>query len=147
MAAMDSLRFNEYDDELNKILREFHGAMFKVIKIAEKLDPKNYYITWVKQQIDILRKIDKENIIKRCKDKFWHYQKEIINHDIAFFHNNQFTNFIKDDDNKQFMYSFVNMLKKKINNISDEEKQQIWELLEKVLEMCIAYKQLVGDHD
>lgn len=142
-----TMDFDKYDDELNKILKQFHGALFKIIKISEKLDPKNFYITWLKQQINIFRKIDKENIIKRAKDKFWFYRKEIMGHDISFFHTNQFNKFVKDDENKQFMYSFINMLKKKIDDVPEEEKQVIWGQMEIILETCILYKKLVKDYD
>lgn len=139
--------FNKYDDELNEIIKEFHRAIFKVIEIAEKVDPKNYYVSWVKQQVHLFRKIDKENIIKRVKDKIWHYREEVMNHDLNFFYANQYSQYIKEDENKQFMYSFINMLKKKIKDLSEEEKEIIWGLLEKVLETCIRYKKLVGDYE
>ena len=147
ISSMNKEEFAKYDDELNRILKEFHYAVFGIITIAESIDPKNYYISWVKQQIDIFRKIDKENIIKRLKNRFWDFRKEIMAHDLAFFKNNQYSNYIKNDENKQFMYSFVNMLKKKIDELSPEEIEKVWELIEKVLISCIEYKKLIKDWD
>lgn len=138
--------FEKYDDELNNILRDFHSAIFKIIGIASSIDPKNYYIVWVKQQIDLVRKIDKENIIKRCHEKFWYYREEICSHNLDFFNKNEFSRFIKNDDNKSFMYGFVNMLKKKVNDLSEDQTNIIWNLLEKILETCIRYKKLIGDY-
>ena len=144
---MNNEEFEKYDNELNIILKDFHNALFKIICISEKIDPKNYHITWVKGQIDLFRKIDKENIIKRVKDKFWYYRKEIMEENLAFFHANQFSKFIKNDENKTFMYSFVNMLKKKIQLLSKEEMDYIWQLIKQILISCIEYKKLINDYD
>jgi hypothetical protein len=115
--------------------------------MAEQLDPRNYHIEWVKKQMSIALKIDKENIIKRMKDKMWEYRKEIIAHDMAFFKNNHFSKYIKNDDNRPFMYSFLNMLKKKSETLSQEEIDKIWEETDNLLLYCIEYKRLIKDYD
>ena len=139
--------FAKYDDELNHILKNFHYSLFNLINMAEQIDPKNYHIEWVKKQMSIALKIDKENIIKRMKDKMWEYRKEIIGHDMAFFKNNQFSKYIKNDDNRPFMYSFLNMLKKKSETLSQEEIDKIWEETDNLLLYCIEYKRLIKDYD
>jgi hypothetical protein len=139
--------FAKYDDELNRILKGFHISLFNLINMAEQIDPKNYHIEWVKKQISIALKIDKENIIKRMKDKMWDYRNEIMACDIAFFKNNQFSKHIKNDDNRPFMYSFLNMIKKKSESLSKEEINSIWEETKNILLYCIEYKRLVKDYD
>jgi hypothetical protein len=139
--------FDKYDDELNSILKEFHATLFDVIKYAEKIDPHNANIAWVKDQIFIVHKLDKENIIKRVQDKFWHYRQEIMDRNIEFFTNNQFSQFIKNDQHKSFMYSFVNMIKKKVLGLSEPELNILWTYMEVILKCCVAYKKLIRDYD
>ena len=148
ISSMNAAEFAKYDDELNDILKSFHTAVFDLIYIAENVDPKNYYITWVKQQIDIFRKIDKENIIKRMKNKLWENHKQIMNHDLDFFKQDKhITKYIKNDENREFMFSVINMLKKKIETLSPEELEAVWNVLEQILAACIDYKRLVHDYD
>jgi hypothetical protein len=143
--------FEKYDDELNRILKDFHNAIFNVINIADQIDPKNYHIEWVKVHMDLARKIDKENIIKRIKDKFWEFRNKIKSRDIAFFkdsshQNTMFGKYIKNDENRPFMYSFINMIKKKVDTLSKEELDAIWDELIKILISCIEYKRLIQDY-
>jgi hypothetical protein len=144
--VLSQKEFEIYDDELNLILKEFYTATFKIINIAISIDPKNHYISWVRQQIDLVRKIDKENIIKRVHDKFWFYRKEIIDRDTEFFNRAEFSRFIKKDENEKFMYSFVNMIRKKISDLTDEQKDIIWYHLEAMLTTTVRYKKLIGDY-
>lgn len=148
ISSMDAAEFAKYDDELNGILKVFHTSVFDLIHIAESVDPRNYYVTWVKQQIDIFRKIDKENIIKRMKDKLWENHKQIMNRDLDFFKQDKhITKYIKNDENREFMFSVINMLKKKVDILSPEELEAIWDVLERILSSCIDYKRLVRDYD
>lgn len=146
ISSMNAEEFAKYDDELNRILKDFHGALFNLINIAEQIDSKNYHLAWVKRQMDLVRKIDKENIIKRMQDKMWDYRTEIVQRDINFFKNNQFSKYIKDDDNRPFMYSFLNMIKKKIDTLSEDEMSAIWDIINQLLLSCIEYKRLIHDY-
>jgi hypothetical protein len=145
--SMTEEEFVKYDDEMKLILRKFHNALFDLINVAESIDPKNTHVTWVKQQIDIFRKIDRENIIRRLKDKMWDYREQIMNKDLDFFKQNQFSKFIKNDDNRQFMYSIINMLKKKIETLEPEAIEVIWDIILQLLMSCIEYKKLTRDYD
>ena len=49
------------------------------------------------------------------KDKFWEYREPISNREESFFKNNQFSKFIKEDENKKLMYSMINMFIQQIN--------------------------------
>jgi hypothetical protein len=147
IANMSKQEFEIYDDELNRILKYFHTAAFRIIAIAEAIDPKNHYIEWVKQQIHLFRKIDKENIIRRMKDKLWDYRNEIMAHNMEFFKTNQFSKYIKNDERKQFMHSFIGMLQKKFDDLKPEESAEIWDNVEKLLIACIEYKKLIKDYD
>ncbi len=143
---LSSDEFEKYDDQLNNILNRFHTAIFKIINIAMEIDPKNTYIAWVRDKIILVSKVDKEAIIKRVHEKFWFYKEEIINRNTDFFHKAEFSKFIKDDENKSFMYSFVNMIRKKINELNDEQKDVIWDYLQTILGTVIEYKKLILDY-
>jgi len=150
MSHLDNLsseEFAKYDDEMQRILKDFYSTLFNMINMAEQIDPKNYYILWLKQQIDMVRRIDNEFVIKRMKDKLWAYRKEIKERDVNFFKNNQFSKFVKNDDNRSFMYSFINMVKKKLDYLQPEELNAVWDNTTKMLLCCIEYKRLTNDYE
>jgi len=147
VSSMNAEEFAKYDDEMQRILKDFYAAVFTIINMAEQIDPKNYHIMWLKQQMAIVRKVDNEFVIKRLKDKMWTYRKEIKERNVDFFKNNQFSKFVKNDDNRAFMYSFINMIKKKLDILSPEELDAIWNETTKLLICCIEYKRLTNDYD
>ena len=61
--------------------------------------------------------------------------------------NNQFSKFIKEDNNKKMMYSMINMFKNKFEGLTLVEKHKIWDSLQILLACCIKYKELIGDYD
>lgn len=147
VSLMSKEEFAKYDDEMQRILKDFYATLFNIINMAEQIDPKNYHIMWLKQQMDIVRKIDNEFVIKRLKDKLWTYRREIKERNVDFFKNNQFSKFVKNDDNRPFMYSFINMIKKKLDVLSPEELDAIWTGTTKLLLCCIEYKRLTNDYE
>lgn len=153
---MTSEPSQNYSDDIKEItgitdvevlLKKFYRVVSHIFKIAEKIDGKNEHLIWVKSQVSIARVIDKEEVIFRIKDKLWEYRDAITKRDDDFFRNNQFSKFIKEDNNKKMMYSMINMFKNKFDSLNSSEKEQIWDQIQILLACCIKYKQLTNDYD
>jgi len=133
--------------ELDTILREFHSHAFRLIKLLKKEYPDNIEVDWLRQRASLARSIDPFLIINRCKDKFWYYRKEILSKNADFFMNNKFSKFIKNDENKTFMYTLVNIIKNKAKELSTEEMDYLWGITQDMLISVIKYKKLIKDYD
>lgn len=144
---LDDIKEVECITEKEILLKKFFRVLSHMFKIAEKIDGKNIHLLWIKNQVALARRIDGEEIIKRMKDKFWEYRDPICNREDDFFRNNQFSKFIKEDNNKKMMYSMINMFKNKYEGLTSVEKNQIWDLIQILLACCIKYKELIGDYD
>lgn len=131
--------------EISVVLLEFHSLVFKLIKIAKKYEPTNVDIEWLKNKLSLARDLDPLMIITRAKNKIWHYRKQIKERDLDFFMNHKFKKFIKNDENKTFMYTLFNLIKKRFLELSENEQNLIWDLVYNLL-ICVAkYKKLTND--
>ena len=133
--------------EQSDVIDKFHRVIFKLIKLAKKIEPNSIEIEWIQKKLALAREVDPLIVISRCKDKLWFYRKEIIGENEDFFLNQTFSEFIKEDENKTFMNTLMSMMKKKFNERSEEEKKEIWKLLKSLLKRIIEFKKLTNDYE
>lgn len=147
-ATMDGLV--KVDRDLSKeeidTIDEFHRTVFKILKICRKVEPNNIEIEWLQSKLSLARDVDPLLIMNRSMDKIWIYRKEILERNEEFFLKNKFDKFIKNDENKTFMYTLVNLIKKKYRERSEEEKNLLWELINQLLVSVVQYKKISGDY-
>ncbi len=136
---------NLSEDE-NQILDEFHSTVFKILKLCRKIEPNNIDVEWLHSKLTLARDIDPLLIMNRSMDKIWIYRDEILDRNLDFFINNKFDKFVKNDENKTFMYTLINLIKKRVLELSKEEKDVIWGLINKLLVSVIKYKKITGDY-
>jgi hypothetical protein len=132
--------------EISNILMEFHSTVFKILKICRKLEPNNVDLEWLHNKLSLARDIDPLLIINRAKDKMWFYRNQIIENDMDFFLNNKFSEFVKNDENKTFMYTLIGLIKTKISQMSDPEIEHLWKLSKIMLKCVIHYKKAINDY-
>lgn len=133
MAAVDLTK------EKSNVIDEFHSIISKVLIVCERIEPNNMDIMWLRKKISLAKEVDPLLVIDRAKVKIWEYREQIINKDEDFFLKNRFEKHIKNDENKTFMYTLVNLVKNRFRERSDEEKEYIWSLCNKLLVAVIKY--------
>lgn len=132
-------------DDVNEIITKFHSNIFKILKICRKIEPNNLELESLQGKLGLARDMDPLLIINRCKDKVWMHREQILDEDEEFFLKNKFANYIKNDENKSFMYSMVNLIKTKYKEMSTPEKKQIWRLIQAMLAHIVEYKKATND--
>jgi hypothetical protein len=137
---------NVLTDEINEIITRFHNNIFKILKICQKIEPNNLELESLRGKLGLARDLDPLLIINRCKDKVWHHREQILSEDDEFFLKNKFSEYIKNDENKSFMYSMVNLIKTKYKEMSEPEKRGIWKLIQTMLCHVVEYKKAINDH-
>ena len=133
------------DDDINDIIKEFHNTIFKVLKICKKIEPNNVELEWLHNKLSLARDIDPLMIINKCSEKIWAHREHIITENEDFFLNNKYTEYIKEDENKSFMYSLVDLLKDKYKVVSTSEKKVLWSLIKSMLASIVKYKKTQGN--
>lgn len=136
----------DLSSDLNSITIEFNSAVFKILKLCKQFEPDNIDIEWLHKRLSFARDHDTLLIIERSKDKIWFYRNEILARNLDFFMENNFNGFIKNDDNKPFMYTLLNTIKKRIPDLSECEKSRIWDLVNQLLIYVTMYKMRCGEH-
>lgn len=131
--------------EINSIVNEFHSHIFKLLKISQRMEPSNIDLEWLRKQLALARDIDPLLIINKCSEKIWSYREQIIAEDDDFFLKNQYSNFIKNDQNKSFISELVNLIKKRYTDLSLGEKKAIWLLIKGMLSAVARYKKVTGN--
>ena len=131
--------------DVSDVIDEFHSTVFKIIKICKKIEPNNIDIEWLQNKLSLARDIDPLLIINKAKDKLWFYREEIITQNLDFFIANNFSQFVKNDSNKTFLYTLINLIKKRFFERSEDEKKMIWALMKSMLVCVIKYKKLIND--
>lgn len=132
-------------EDVNKIITEFHSTVFKVLKICRKIEPNNLDLESLQTKLGLARDLDPLLIINRCKDKIWMHREQILTEDEEFFMKNKFAEFIKNDENKSFMYTMIGLVKSKFKEMSEPEKKRIWQLNKDILRHIVEYKKATGD--
>lgn len=136
---------NDKTTELDNILKGFNGIVIKVMKICRKIEPNVVELEDLQNKIKLAKEIDPFLIINRAKDKIWYHREQIIEEDENFFLNNEYTQFIKNDENKTFMYMLVNLVKSRYRTMSAAEKAEIWRLIKELLRYVVEYKKISND--
>lgn len=134
-------------DEINNIITEFHSTIFKVLKICRKIEPNNIDLEWLQSKLSMARDIDPLMIINKCSNKIWAHREHILEQNEDFFLKNKYTEFIKNDENKSFMHSLIDLIKNKYLEISAAEKKMLWDLIKSMLGSIAKYKKAIGDFD
>lgn len=125
--------------EINIIINEFHGHIFKLLKVCQRFEPSNIDLEWLRKQLGLARDIDPLLIINKCAPKIWGFREQIIAEDDAFFLNNQYDHHIKIDQNRSFIIELVNLIKKRIAGMSVVEKRAIWTMIKGLLISVTKY--------
>jgi len=133
-------------DEVNIIITEFHSTIFKILKICRKIEPNMLELESLQKKLGIARDLDPLLIINRAQNKIWMHRDQIINEDVDFFMKNNFSEFVKNDENRPFMYTMINLVKQRYKEMSPQEKKEIWRLIKNLLLSVTKYKAATKDH-
>ena len=132
-------------EEVNDIITRFHNVIFKIMKFCKQKQPDLLELEGLHRKLSLARDLDPLVIINRSKDKIWMYKDQIINEDEDFFMKNKFGQFIKNDENRPFMYTIIKLIKDNYMKMTEPEKKLVWSLNQSLLKIVIEYKKATND--
>lgn len=135
----------ETTTKINNVITEFHRTVFNILKICKKIEPTNVLLDSLQKRLSFARDYSPFIIIDKCKDKIWLHKEYIINEDENFFLQNNFAQYIKEDENKSFIYGMVKLVKSRYKERSEAEKKELWRHIKLLLKSISEYKILTGD--
>lgn len=135
------------DDKICEIIEVFHSNIAKLLKMANVKLKGNIEIDRLKRLIRIARDEAPFSIITKCKDKIWSSRDQIIKNDEKFFLNKQYDEYIKEDENKDFIHTLIKLFKSGFEQTNNKEKKIMWDVINKLLKNVTEYKLLTGDYD
>lgn len=135
----------ETTTKINNVITEFHRTVFNILKICKKIEPTNVLLDSLQKRLSFARDYSPFIIIDKCKDKVWLHKEYIINEDENFFLQNNFAQYIKEDENKSFIYGMVKLVKSRYKERSEAEKKELWRHIKLLLKSISEYKILTGD--
>ncbi len=100
-------------------------------------------------EIDSLKRLinlipDKEEeIFIRCYFKVWEHREIIMEKNIDYFMNKDYTTMVKKDDNESIIKNLINIIKTFYKELSEEEQDQYWKLANNLLVAVARYNKLL----
>ncbi len=132
------------EKEIDAILKEFHSAVFGLIKICKKMEPNNGDIDRLHRAISLARDVEPLVVINTTKDKIWAYREEIISENIDFFLNVKISDVVDMNDRDQSIDVLINLIKNKLKHMSKAEMKKIWELSQTMLKCVVKYMKITA---
>lgn len=133
--------------ELDRVCKEFHSCISKILNVVDSKLPGNLDIDRLKRLIRLARDEDPLLVISKCKDKIWDAREHILTENEEFFLNKEYDQYIKKDANQAFIETLVTLVKEGHQSLSDEEKKYVWEVNKDLLTAVTEFKLLTDDYE
>lgn len=119
----------------------FNKNLNKLVHIAYLCNRRDYEMLALQDKIKLVIRNTELEPIKSATPKFQKYRDQIESRDEDFFISGNFDEEISGQDvmEKNEVNTLIKKLKVLYNNMRTEEKQEVWDLVEKLLESCDLY--------
>ena len=137
-------------DELFKIFNIYVQNINAVIAIAKeqaKQDDDEEDILALLQVSRILGVAPPDEIFIRSHQKIWVNREQILNKNIDFFLNRNYSHLIKQDRHQTFLTTLINIIKHKFAKLDKDVQNLYWNKIFCLLQCIIKYKKLVAEYN
>ncbi len=134
------------DDKYKKIgdtINYFNRQVMQVFKFIDSMD--DYKDNELLNKVLILAKatkaIEPAEMLERCIDKLWDNREAIIDKNIDFFKKpGTMHQYIKDDENKEWLTGLTDFVMDQYDNFNDDELDEIWTRINNMLKAVVEYR-------
>jgi hypothetical protein len=126
-------------DDVNNICDSFTREIkFLINDIKNTLHPTNdeEELVEINRLQRIISFVPADEVFLRCKDKIWATKTQIVNKDASTFLNIDVSKNIKKDDKQNMIETLISIVKNKYKEMSEEERNEYWKRISKLL--CIV---------
>ena len=133
------------EKELNYIIDTYSQVIKGVLTLAMKNTNDEDEIVELERLKRIINLAPKDELFIRSKDKVWAARKRIINRDIKWFLNRDYSKLIKRDSKQVMIETLINIAKNSYVKLDPEEQEMYWQKGFKVLQIVAQYKKISGE--
>jgi hypothetical protein len=132
--------------KINTIVQNYNRQVKKLLSMIDYLIPDNPKVYLIIRIFNMIKRENPSMIIERGVDKLWDNKDHILNKDVEFFKKSTGSQYIKDDNNKEWLTELISMLKEEYENLNEKEINVIWSGMKNLLECVIQFKLLKQDY-
>jgi hypothetical protein len=133
------------EKELNYIIDTYSQIIKGVLTLAMKNTKDEDEIVELERLKRIINLAPKDELFIRSKDKVWAARKRVINRDINWFLNRDYSKLIKRDSKQVMIETLINIAKNSYLKLDPEEQEMYWQKGFKVLQIVAQYKKISGE--
>jgi hypothetical protein len=138
--------FKKKDKDKSSILETFNSQVSNIIKLIDKYLPKNPDVIHIKRLVKIANETNALLMLEKCEDKFWENKNNIMDRNIDFFKNSTFDEYIYDDEYKPLINRLIVLMKNTYDHLNENDKENLWNRINIMLNCIINYKLIKGNH-
>lgn len=133
------------EKELNYIIDTYSQIIKGVLTLAMKNTKDEDEIVELERLKRIINLAPKDELFIRSKDKVWAARKRVINRDINWFLNRDYSKLIKRDSKQVMIETLINIAKNSYLKLDSDEQEIYWQKGFKLLQIVAQYKKISGE--
>ena len=133
------------EKELNYIIDTYSQVIKGVMTIAMKNTKDEDEIVELERLKRLINLAPKDELFIRSKDKVWAARKRVINRDINWFLNRDYSKLIKRDSKQVMIETLINIAKNSYLKLDSDEQEIYWQKGFKLLQIVAQYKKISGE--
>jgi hypothetical protein len=133
------------EKELNYIIDTYSQVIKGVLTIAMKNTKDEDEIVELERLKRLINLAPKDELFIRSKDKVWAARKRVINRDINWFLNRDYSKLIKRDSKQVMIETLINIAKNSYLKLDSAEQEIYWQKGFKLLQIVAQYKKISGE--
>ncbi len=134
--------------DLNEICDGYTNHIKNLINLGKrKLNPKTDEdeLAEIAHLMRLLNMLPKEEIFIRSKDKIWFARKHILQKNIDWFLNRDYSKNIKKDGKQRMIETLIRIIRGQWVSLSEEEKEIYWDKGLEILGLVARFKKLANE--
>ena len=133
------------EKEMNYIIDTYSQIIKGVLTLTMKNTKDEDEIVELERLKRIINLAPKDELFIRSKDKVWAARKRVIDRDINWFLNRDYSKLIKRDSKQVMIETLINIAKNSYLKLDTEEQEMYWQKGFKVLQIVAQYKKISGE--
>lgn len=124
---------------------KYHQHLNNVIHLVRKQSSDEDDIVEIERVKRLMGLCPTDELFYRTKDKVWAARNKILNKDLAWFMNRNYSQLIKKDSKQVMIETLIGLVKEKSSELTPEELDNYWKKGFELLIVIGAYKKIVGE--
>lgn len=141
LASLDGKKINEICDGYTRQIKLLINTAKKTLNKKDDEDE----IVELERLARLVALLPSDEIFLRSKDKIWHTRKQILDKNVEWFMNRDYSKNIKKDQKQTMIETIIKVVRRKFVALSEDEKDQYWMKAIELLRLVAEFKKLTGE--